>query len=116
MASSKSEQLQTLFQKYSQSEFPEVLQLSHSNFFLNKECIASFPNQYVVQVKSIRVSELHQLLEDKKDSDVLLIDVRTPEEQEVSSFHVLLSNPNAFMVCWSLTCTLIRCLGFQAMC
>ncbi|KAK9909811.1 hypothetical protein WJX75_007762 [Coccomyxa subellipsoidea] len=65
MASSKSEQLQTLFQKYSQSEFPEV--------------------------KSIRVSELHQLLEDKKDSDVLLIDVRTPEEQEVSRLpgHVL---------------------------
>ena len=69
------------------------------NIFVKKEYIALYRNQSVVQVKSIRVSELHQLLEDKEGSDVVLIDVRTPEEQEVSSFHVLLWSPNAFVDC-----------------
>lgn len=69
------------------------------NIFVKKECIALYRNQSVVQVKSIRVSELHHLLEDKEGSDVVLIDVRTPEEQEVSSFHVLLLSPNAFVDC-----------------
>ncbi|EIE22027.1 Rhodanese-like protein [Coccomyxa subellipsoidea C-169] len=73
MASSKSEQLKTLYQSYAH-EFPEV--------------------------KSIRASELHAELEEDKDSSkIILIDVRTAEEQKVSRLPGNVLTKEEFEIC-----------------